>query len=69
MEKIIKELVELASEGQKDMLIVRGKRDGLTLNFVSDKPVIDEEYIVGEINLEVYNTYEDIKEEIESMLE
>lgn len=69
MEKIIKELVEMANEGQKNMLVVYNKNNELSLNYVSDKSVIDDEYIIGEIDLEVYNTYEDIKEELENMME
>lgn len=69
MEKIIKELVEMANEGQKNMLVVYNKNNELSLNYVSDKSIIDDEYIIGEIDLEVYNTYEDIKEELENMME
>ena len=68
MEKIIKELVEMANEGQDKMLLVYNQNGEVSLNFVSDKPCIPDECIIGEINLEVYNTYEDIKEEIGDML-
>lgn len=69
MDKVIKDLVELSSEGKKDMLITRNRKGNITLNYVSDSQLINKEDIIGAINLEVYNTYEDIKEEIESMLD
>lgn len=69
MKNIINDLIELANEGKKEMLICYTKDfKELTLSNIWDKSLIDEEYIVGTINLEVYNTYEDIVEEINQML-
>ncbi|WP_317412658.1 hypothetical protein [Clostridium baratii] len=68
MEKIIKELVELANEKCKEVLVVYNKKGELSLNYVTDRPGIPKGYIVGSIDLEIYRTYEDIEEELNSMI-
>lgn len=70
MEKIMNELVELANEGKKEML-VSYKKDmkDITINNTCDRILIDDKFIIGTIDLETYNTYEDIKEELEYMIE
>ena len=67
MDKIIKDLVELASEGIKEIQLVLNLEGKLSIHYAWDR--IPSEYVIGDINLEVYNTYEDIKEEIKYMIE
>ena len=67
MDKIINDLVELANEGKKVMVLALNLKGKLTINDVWDK--VPQEYVIGEIDLETYNTYDDIKEEIKYMLE
>ena len=67
MDKIIKDLVELASEGIKEVQLVLNLEGKLSIHSLWDR--VPSEYVIGDINLEVYNTYEDIKEEIKYMLE
>ena len=67
MDKIIKDLVELASEGIKEVQLVLNLEGRLSIHFLWDR--VPNEYVIGDINLEVYNTYEEIKEEIKYMLE
>lgn len=68
MEKIIKDLVEMANEGEQEVLIAYNKNNSLGIYDKYQVDYIDESYQRGLINLEVYSTYEDIKEEIEDML-
>ncbi len=68
MEKIIKDLVEMANEGEQEVLIAYNKNNSLGIYDKYQVDYIDESYQIGLINLEVYSTYEDIKEEIEDML-
>ena len=67
MDEIINDLVELASEGIKEVQLVLNLRGRLSIHFAWDK--VSSEYVIGNINLEAYNTYEEIKEEIKYMLE
>ena len=67
MDEIINDLVELASEGIKEVQLVLNLRGRLSIHFACDK--VSSEYVIGNINLEAYNTYEEIKEEIKYMLE
>lgn len=69
MEKLINELVEMAEEGYDEILLVRNKKfNSIGIYFTEDEKVIPKEYIIGTLDLLVYNTYDDIKEEIESMI-
>lgn len=70
MEKLINELLEMAEEGYAEILLAWDKTfKHITIYFIEDMKVIPSEYIIGTLDLSVYNTFDDIKEEIESMLE
>lgn len=69
MEKLINELVEMAREGEKEVLIAYNLKEELSIYESYQIDYIDENFQVGLIDLEVYSTYEDIKEELEYMLE
>lgn len=67
--KIIKELVEMYQEGVKSVLIAYNKNNNLSIYEPHQVDYIEKSYQVGILNLEIYNTYEDIKKEIIYMLE
>ena len=69
MEKLINELVEMAREGEKEVLIAYNLKGELSIEEGYQVNYIDENLQVGVIDLEAYNTKEDIKEELENMLE
>ena len=70
MEKLINELVEMAENGYDEILLVWNKKfNCIGIYFIEDEKVIPTDYIIGTLDLSIYNTYDDIKEEIESMLE
>ena len=70
MEKLINELVEMANEGYEEVIIAWDKNfSNISVNLLEDKKAIPEEYIIGTLDLSVYNSYDDIKEEIEAILE
>ena len=70
MEKLINELVEMANEGYEEVIIAWDKNfSNISVNLLENKKTIPEEYIIGTLDLSIYNSYDDIKEEIESMLE
>lgn len=69
MEKLINELVEMAREGEKEVLIAYNLKGELSIYENYQIDYIDENLQVGVIDLEAYNTKEDIKEELEDMLE
>ena len=69
MKKLINELVEMANEGYDEILLVYNKKfNSIGIYFTEDEKVIPKEYIIGTLDLSVYNTFDDIKEELESML-
>ena len=70
MEKLINELVEMSNEGYEEVIIAWDKNfSNISVNLLENKKTIPEEYIIDTLDLSVYNSYDDIKEEIESMLE
>lgn len=69
MEKLINELVEMANEGYEEVIIAWNKNfSNISVNLLENKKAIPEEYIIDTLDLSVYNSYNDIKEEIESMI-
>ena len=69
MEKLINELVEMANEGYEEVIIAWNKNfSNISVNLLENKKAIPEEYIIDTLDLLVYNSYNDIKEEIESMI-
>ncbi len=50
------------------VLIAYNLRNELNIEHMYQVDYIPEEYQVGVLNLEVYNNYEDIKEELNNML-
>lgn len=69
MEKLTNELVEMANEGVKEVLIAYNLNGELSVEHMYQIDYIDKNLQVGTIDLEVYNTCEDIKEELNCMLE
>lgn len=67
--QIINELVEMHQEGVKSVLIAYNKNNNLSIYEPYQVDYIEKSYQVGILNLEIYNTYEDIKKEIIYMLE
>lgn len=67
-DKVANKLFELAQEGDKNALLVYNFNWELSLNLVSDKPYIDDVYIIGVIDLRIYNTLDDIEEEMRSLI-
>ena len=69
MEKLINELVEMANEGYEEVIIAWDKNfNNISVNLLENKKAIPEEYIIDTLDLSVYNSYNDINEEIESMI-
>ena len=69
MEKLINELVEMANEGYEEVIIAWDKNfSNISVNLLDNKKAIPEEYIIDTLDLSIYNSYNDIKEEIESMI-
>ena len=69
MEKLINELVEMAEEGYEEVIIAWDKNfNNISVNLLENKKAIPEEYIIDTLDLSIYNSYNDIKEEIESMI-
>lgn len=69
MNNIISEIVEMAKEGVKEVLIAYNLKGELSICETYQVDYVDENLQVGTIDLEAYSTYEDIKEELENMLE
>lgn len=69
MEKLINELMEMASEGAREVLIAYNLNGELSVEHMYQVDYIDKNLQVGTIDLEAYNTCEDIKEELNYMLE
>ena len=67
--QIINELVEMHQEGVKSVLIAYNKNNNLSIYEPYQVDYIEKSYQIGILNLEIYNTYEDIKKEIIYMLE
>ena len=69
MEKLINELLEMVEEGYEEVIIAWDKNfNNISVNLLENKKAIPEEYIIDTLDLSVYNSYNDIKEEIESMI-
>ena len=69
MKKLINQLLEMAEEGYEEILLAWDKTfNSVGIYFTEDEKVIPKEYIIGTLDLSVYNTFADIKEEIESMI-
>ena len=69
MEKLINELLEMAEEGYEEVIIAWDKKfNNISVNLLENKKAIPEEYIIDTLDLSIYNTYDDIKDEIESMI-
>ena len=70
IESIASELSWMALNGDTDNYLICWNTDWsrLSINDIYDADIIDKEYIVGEINLDVYHEYADIVEHIEFML-
>ena len=70
IESIAPEFSWMALNGDTDNYLIGWSPDWsrLSINDIYDADIIDKEYIVGEINLDVYHEYADIVEHIEFML-
>jgi len=68
MNKMINELVEMAQEGYKKVLIAYNKKNRLDIYEPYQVDYIPKDYQLGLLDLEAYSTYEEIKEEIECMI-
>ena len=70
IESVASELSWMALNGDADNYLICWSPDWsrLSINDIYDADIIDREYIVGEINLDVYSEYIDIVEHIEFML-
>ena len=70
IESIASELSWMALNGDTDNYLICWSPDWsrLTINNIDDISIIDDEYIVGDINLNVYSEYADIIEGIEFIL-
>ena len=71
IESIASELSWMALNGDTDSYLICWNTDWsrLTINNKYDINIIDREYIIGDISLDVYSEYIDIIEHIEFMLE
>ena len=70
IESIASELSWMALNGDTDNYLICWSPDWsrLTINNIDDISIIDDEYIIGDINLNVYSEYADIIEGIEFIL-
>ena len=70
IESIASELSWMALNGDTDNYLICWNTDWsrLSINDIYDADIIDKEYIIGEIHLDVYSEYIDIVEHIEFML-
>ena len=70
IESIASELSWMALNGDTNNYLIcwSPNWDRLTINNIDDISIIDDEYIVGDINLNVYSEYADIIEGIEFIL-
>ena len=71
IESVASELSCMALNGDTDNYLICWNTDWsrLTINNKYDINIIDREYIIGDISLDVYSEYIDIIEHIEFMLE
>ena len=69
MEKLINELVEMARDGEGEVLIAYNFKGELSIYEGYQVNYIDKNLQVGVIDLDIYSTKDDIKEELEYMLE
>ena len=71
IESVASELSWMALNGDVDNYLICWSPDWsrLTINDKYDIDIIDREYIIGDISLDVYSEYIDIIEHIEFMLE
>ena len=70
IESVASELSWMALNGDTDNYLICWSPDWsrLTINNIDDISIIDDEYIIGDINLNVYSEYADIIEGIEFIL-
>ena len=70
IESVASELSWMALNGDADNYLICWSPDWsrLSINDMYDADIIDKEYIIGEINLDVYSEYADIVEHIKFML-
>ena len=70
IESIASELSWMALNGDTNNYLICWSPDWsrLTINNIDDISIIDDEYIIGDINLDVYSEYADIIEGIEFIL-
>ena len=70
IERIASELSWMALNGDTNNYLICWSPDWsrLTINNIDDISIIDDEYIIGDINLNVYSEYADIIEGIEFIL-
>ena len=70
IESIASELSWMALNGDTNNYLICWSPDWsrLTINNIDDISIIDDEYIIGDINLNVYSEYADIREGIEFIL-
>ena len=70
IESIASELSWMALNGDTNNYLICWSPDWsrLTINNIDDISIIDDEYIIGDINLNVYSEYVDIIEGIEFIL-
>lgn len=70
IESIASELSCMALNGDTNNYLICWSPDWsrLTINNIDDISIIDDEYIIGDINLNVYSEYADIIEGIEFIL-
>ena len=70
IESIASELSWMALNGDTNNYLICWSPDWsrLTINNIDDISIIDDEYIIGDINLNVYSEYADIIEGIEFIL-
>ena len=70
IESVASELSWMALNGDTDNYLICWSPDWsrLTINNIDDISIIDDEYIIGDINLNVYSEYVDIIEGIEFIL-
>lgn len=69
MKKILKELIEMSKEGSKEVGIAYNKNNEVSIYDIYSYQYIEDDFKIGTLNLEVYNTYKDIEKEIEWMIE
>ena len=70
IESVASELSWMALNGDTNNYLICWSPDWsrLTINNIDDISIIDDEYIIGDINLNVYSEYADIIEGIEFIL-